>query len=60
MEHLHNDLGMEVWATKLPGEELGDIPAKVRELDVLGKEAIVDLLSNQDRIIFSILQRKAQ
>lgn len=44
VEHLHNDLGMEVWATKLPGEELGDIPAKVRELDVLGKEAIVDLL----------------
>lgn len=42
--HLHDDLGFEVWATRLPGEELSQVPARVRELDILNKEAIVDLL----------------
>lgn len=44
IEHLHNNLEYEVYATKLPREELTGVPAKVRDLDVLNKEAIINQL----------------
>ena len=44
IKHLHDDCGYEVVATKLPSETLGDVPAKVKDLNILDKEAIVTLL----------------
>lgn len=44
IEHLHNDCGYEVYATKLSSEKLDGMPAKIRDLDILNKEAIVTLL----------------
>lgn len=44
INHLHNDLGMEVVATKLAHEKLDNLPARVRDLDILKKDSIVDLL----------------
>ena len=44
IKHLHDDCGYEVVATKLPSEKLGDVPAKVKDLNILDKEAIVTLL----------------
>lgn len=44
VRHLHDDLGYQVVATKLSSEKIGDIPAEVKDLDILNKEAIVTLL----------------
>ena len=44
IRHLHDDLGMEVLATKLAHETLENLPAEIRDLDILKKENIVDLL----------------
>lgn len=41
---LKQDYGMEVAATKLPFENLGDIDGEVYDLDILKKEDIVELL----------------
>ena len=42
--HLVKDYGMEVYATKLSGNEQIDIPAWMYELDILNREEIIDLL----------------
>lgn len=44
IRHLHDDLDMEVYATKLTHEVLSDIPATVYDLNILEKESITDLL----------------
>lgn len=44
IEHLSRDLGYETVATKLSREVLENAPAKVCDLDILEKEAIVELL----------------
>lgn len=44
IRHLHDDLGMEVYATKLPQETLDNLPASIYDLDILKKENIVSLL----------------
>ena len=44
IEHLNKECGYEVVATKLPSEKVGTDLAKVRDLDILDKEAIVSLL----------------
>ena len=44
IRHLHDDLGYEVAATKLLHEHLENVPAQIYELDILDKEAIVELL----------------
>lgn len=44
IKHLNNDCGYEVFATKLPAENLENLPAKVYDLDILNKESIVSLL----------------
>lgn len=46
IKHLHDDLGMEVYATKLPQETLDNLPASIYDLDILNKESIVSLLYN--------------
>ncbi|MCR5251761.1 MAG: GDP-mannose 4,6-dehydratase [Lachnospiraceae bacterium] len=42
--HLHDDLGRSVVVTKLPRERLGELPAKVVDLDIMDKESIIELL----------------
>ncbi|MGN0347040.1 MAG: GDP-mannose 4,6-dehydratase [Lachnospiraceae bacterium] len=44
IEHLSRDLGYDTVATKLSREVLEDTPVKVCDLDILEKEAIVELL----------------
>lgn len=44
VQHLHSECGMEVVATKHREKEMETTYCKVRELDILEKEAIVDLL----------------
>lgn len=44
IKHLSEDCGYEVVATKLPSEELDNLPCQVRNLDILDKESIVSLL----------------
>ena len=44
IKHLHNDLGYDVFATKLPQEVLKDVPATVMDLNILEKDAITELL----------------
>ncbi|MCQ2521702.1 MAG: GDP-mannose 4,6-dehydratase [Lachnospiraceae bacterium] len=44
IRHLHNDLGYQVSATKLPQEVLSEIPADVYDLNILDKDAITELL----------------
>lgn len=44
IEHLHNDCGYEVIATKLSAEHVETSAAKVCDLDIMDKEAIVTLL----------------
>ena len=44
IRHLHDDCGLNVSATKLASGTLKDLPAKVYDLDILDKEAIVTLL----------------
>jgi len=44
IKHLAQDCGYEVFATKLPHESLGDVPARIYDLDILSKDSIVELL----------------
>lgn len=44
IRHLHDEWHMEVAATKLPGEQLTDLPASIYDLDILNKEDIIELL----------------
>lgn len=44
IECLHNEFGMEVYATKLKGMEFSHPLAKVYDLDIMVKEDIVELL----------------
>ncbi len=44
IRHLHDDLGKEVYATKLPHEEIENVPAKICDLDILSKDSITELL----------------
>lgn len=44
IQHLHDDCGYEVYATKLPHEKLDELPATVLDLNILEKEKIVSLL----------------
>ncbi|MGN0326798.1 MAG: GDP-mannose 4,6-dehydratase [Lachnospiraceae bacterium] len=44
IHHLHEECHMEVAATKLPREQLGELPAEVYDLDILNKNDIVELL----------------
>lgn len=44
IECLHNEFGMEVYATKLKGMEFSHPQAKIFDLDIMVKEDIVELL----------------
>ena len=44
VSHLHDDKGMDVVVTKLPGESLVPMPAKVLDLNILEKESIIEIL----------------
>lgn len=44
IRHLHDEWNMEVAATKLPKEQLSDLPAVIYDLDILNKEDIIELL----------------
>ncbi len=44
IDHLAVDCGMEVYATKLPHEELGNQNARIYDLDILQKQNIIDIL----------------
>ena len=43
IHHLHEECHMEVAATKLSREQLGELPAEVYDLDILNKNDIVVL-----------------
>ena len=43
IKHLHDDCGYEVYATKLPQEKLGDVPATIYDLNILDKESVITL-----------------
>lgn len=44
IEHLQEECGMDVYATKLPHETINDISASVYNLNIMDKESIVSLL----------------
>ena len=44
IRHLHDECHMEVVATKLPHENLTELPATVYNLDILSKDDIIELL----------------
>lgn len=44
IKHLHDECGYEVAATKLPQENLGDLPAEIYDLNILNKDDVVAIL----------------
>lgn len=56
VRHLTKDLGYDVTVTKTEKETLTIDSAVVRNLDILDKDRISELLSEENQIIYSILQ----
>lgn len=56
VRHLTKDLGYDVTVTKTEKETLTIDSAVVRNLDILDKDQISELLSEENQIIYSILQ----
>lgn len=44
VKHLHDDMGMDVVATKLSHESVVPMPARICDLNILDKESIIEIL----------------